>query len=111
MERYTSLEQALQDPSLVIITDNISSQIELDKIYLRYKVLPKRQKRFSSYYSNEFLGHNVPVMYYLMKEKLISDKDIFKDLDLPIYTTGKTASIRVKQTYASFSGIPGAENP
>ena len=83
MEKYTSLEQALQDPSLVIITDNISSQIELDKIYLRYKVLPKRQKRFSSYYSNEFLGHNVPVMYYLMKEKLISDKDIFKDLDLP----------------------------
>ena len=83
MERYTSLEQALQDPSLVIITDNISSQIELDKIYLRYKVLPKRQKRFSNYYSDEFLGHNVPVMYYLLKEKLISDKDIFKDLDLP----------------------------
>ena len=83
MEKYTALEQALQDSSLVIITDNTCSLIELDKIYLRYKVLPKRQKRFSNYYSDEFLGHNVPVMYYLLKEKLISDKDIFKDLDLP----------------------------
>ena len=29
MEKYTSLEQAVQDPSLVIITDNITTQTEI----------------------------------------------------------------------------------
>ncbi|MBQ4514076.1 MAG: hypothetical protein II969_13865, partial [Anaerolineaceae bacterium] len=63
MEKYTDLEQAINDSSLAIISDHITSQKELNKVYLRYKALPRRQKRFSNYYSIEFLGHSVPEMY------------------------------------------------
>ena len=83
MEKYTSLEQAVQDPSLVIITDNITTQTELNKVYVKYKVLPKKQKRFSNYYSNKFLGHSVPEMYGLIQDKLIADSGIFEELQLP----------------------------
>ena len=70
MAKYTDLEQAIHDPSLAIITDSITTQKELNRVYARYEVLPKRQKRHSNYYSNEFLGHRVTEMYVLMKEKL-----------------------------------------
>ena len=83
MEKYTDLEQAVQDASLAIITDDISTLKELNKAYVRYKVLPKRQKRFSNYYSNEFLGHNVPDMYGLIKDRLLADFDIFEEWQLP----------------------------
>ena len=83
MERYTDLEQAIQDPSLAIITDRISTQNELNQIYVKYKVLPKKQKRFCNYYSNEFLGHTVPEMYVLVRDKLIADSDIFGEWQLP----------------------------
>ena len=56
MEPYTELEQALCDASLAIITDQIATQKELIKAYLRYRALPKRQRRFSNYYSNVFFG-------------------------------------------------------
>jgi hypothetical protein len=83
IEKYTNLEQAIQDPSLVIITENITTQNELNKVYVKYKVLPKKQKRYSNYYSNEFLGHNVPEMYVLIKDKLNPGNDIFEGLQLP----------------------------
>ena len=83
MEKYTDLEQALQDPSLAIVTDSITTQRELNRVFVRYRALPKKQKRFSNYYSNEFLGHNVPEMYVLVKDKLKDDNDIFEDLQLP----------------------------
>ncbi len=83
MEKYTELEQALRDPSLVIITDNIASQTELNQIYVKYKTLPKKQRRFSNYYSNEFLGHTVPEMYVLVRNKLIAETNIFEDMQLP----------------------------
>ena len=70
MTQYTDLEQAIHDPSLAIITDRITTQKELNRIYTKYEVLPKKQKRYSNYYSNEFLGHRVTEMYVLMKEKL-----------------------------------------
>ena len=76
MEKYTDLEQALQDPSLVIITDKISSLTELNRAFVKYKVLLKKQKRFSNYYSNEFLGHSVPEMYVLVREKLNSGSSL-----------------------------------
>ena len=82
MERYTTLEQALQDPALAIITEDIGTQSELNKVFLKYKVLPKMQKRFSNYYSNEFLGSNVPEMYDRIKEKLNAGSDRFEDLQL-----------------------------
>ena len=83
MDKYATLEQVLRDPSLVVITDDISTQIELNKVYLRYKVLSRIQKRFSNYYSNEFLGHNVPEMYALKSEQLKADYDLFGDWELP----------------------------
>lgn len=86
MEKYTDLEQAIQDPSLAIITDDINNQIALNKIFVRYRVLPKKQKRFSNYYSNEFLGHTVPEMYAIVKNKLKADDDFFDELPLPSET-------------------------
>ena len=83
MEKYTELEQALRDPSLVIITDRITTQTELNQIYVNYKTLPRKQKRFSNYYSNEFLGHSVPEMYVLVRNKLFADANIFEDAQLP----------------------------
>ena len=83
MEKYTNLEQALQDTALVIITENITTQNELNRVYVKFKALPKIQKRFSNYYSNEFLGHNVPEMYVLVKDKLDTGNDFFEGLQLP----------------------------
>ena len=83
MEKYTNLEQAIHDPSLAIITEDITTQKELDRVFARYNTLPKKQKRFSNYYSNEFLGHIVPEMYFIMKDKLRAGSDIFYDLELP----------------------------
>ena len=83
MEKYTELEQALRDPSIVIITDDIRSLDELNRVYVKYKVLSKIQKRFSNYYSNEFLGHNVPEEYALVKDNLRADNDFFEELELP----------------------------
>ena len=83
MEKYTALELAVRDPSLAIITESIAAQSELNRIYVRYKVLPKRQKRFSDYYSNLFLGRSVPEMYALMKEKLNAGSEPFAGLELP----------------------------
>jgi energy-coupling factor transporter ATP-binding protein EcfA2 len=83
MEKYTALEQVLGDPSLAVITDAVATQKELNRVYLRYKVLPKKQRRFSDYYSNEFLGHSVPEMYALLKEQLKPERELFADLELP----------------------------
>ncbi|MBQ9872054.1 MAG: hypothetical protein IJM27_08970 [Eubacterium sp.] len=83
MELYTDLEQAAQDPSLVIITENISTEKELYRTFAKYRVLPKKQKRFSDYYSNEFLGHTVPEMFVLLKEKLKNDSYTFDENQLP----------------------------
>ena len=83
MEKYTDLEQALHDPSLVIITEDISTLMELNRVYVKYQALPKKQKRFSNYYSNEFLGHSVPDMYYIVKDTLNADNAVSADLQLP----------------------------
>ena len=83
MVKYTDLEQASHDPSLAIITDSITTQRELNKIFARYKVLPKRQKRYSDYYSNEFLGRRVTQMYVLMWEKLRISGDCSEEFLLP----------------------------
>ena len=82
MEKYTNLEQAVSDQSLAIVTDRITTQKELNRVYFRYKALPRKQKRFSNYYSNEFLGHNVPEMYVLLKDELKPDNDFLEDWQL-----------------------------
>ena len=82
-EKYTNLEQAACDAALAIITDRITTLKELNRVYLKYKALPRKQKRFSNYYSVEFLGHNVPEMYALLKEKLKPDIELFEDWELP----------------------------
>ena len=83
MEKYTDLEQAMLDPSLVIITDSISTQEELNRVYVRFKMLPRKQKRFSNYYSVEFLGHNVPEMYVLVKDELKAGNDSLEERQFP----------------------------
>ena len=83
MGKYTDLEQAIQDSSLAIITEDITSMKELNRVYIKYNTLPKKQKRFSNYYSNDFLGHNVPEMYSRVKDKLKDDSDNSFDLEIP----------------------------
>ena len=83
MGKYADLEQALRDPSLAIISDQITTLSELNRVYLKYRALLSIQKRFSNYYSNEFLGHSVPEMYVLVKDKLKPENDGFEDRQLP----------------------------
>ena len=78
MNQYATLEEALQDPSLVILTDRFATMADLKKAYIKFNVLPKRQKRFSNYYSVRFLDYNVPDMYDILKDELMSDNDILK---------------------------------
>ena len=83
MEIYTNLEQAAKDPSLAIITEESTTLFALNKTFIRYKRLPKKQKRYSDYYSTAFLGHDVEEMYVLLKDKMAADLDPFKDVQLP----------------------------
>ena len=83
MEKYTDLEQAIRDTSLAIITDTITTQKELNSVYVRYRVLPKKQKRFSNYYSNKYFGHNVPEMYVLIKDRLKGENGSYEGRQLP----------------------------
>ena len=82
MNIYTKLDEALQDSSLVIITNDIKTQKELNKIFIKYKMLSNRYKRFSNYYSNKFLGHSVSEMYVLMKDSLRGENDFLKGRQL-----------------------------
>ena len=83
MEKYISLEQAVNDPSLAIITDQAATWRELNRVYFSYRALPRPQRRFSDYYSNLFLGHTVPEMYLLLKEERKPERNIPEDLQLP----------------------------
>ena len=83
MEKYTSLEHAVNDPSLAIISNQTNTWKELNRVYFKYKTLPRQQRRFSDYYSNLFLGHTVPEMYLLLKEERKPERNIPEDLQLP----------------------------
>ena len=80
MEKYTDLDQVLNDQSLIIITDNVSTLKELNRAFLRYKVMPRKLKRISNYYSNRFLGYGVSEMYLLMKDKLSGENEFLEKL-------------------------------
>ena len=84
MEVYTDLEQAAKDPSLAIITEEITTPLALNKAFFRYRTLPKKQKRYSNYYSTRFLGHDVEEMYVLLKDKMAAERDPFKDVQTPV---------------------------
>ena len=83
MEKYVDLEHALRDPSLAIISDQITTPKELVRVYLKFRVLSPKQKRYSNYYSYKFLGHSVPEMYALTKDKLNAENDSFEEWQLP----------------------------
>ena len=83
MDKYSTLEQAVADPSIVIISDTVSTQKELNKNYIKYKTLTKRMRRFSDYYSNKFFGYDVSEMYAVMKEKLMNEYYDFESSQIP----------------------------
>ena len=83
MEKYCDVEQAVNDSSMAIITESITTLGELNRVYVRYIALPRKQKRLSNYYSNKFLGHRVPEMYDLLKDRLKPDLDFPEDWQLP----------------------------
>ncbi len=80
MEKYTDLKQAREDQSLVFITDEVNTLRELNRIYGKFRILPRKQQRLSDYYSNQFLDHSVKEMYELVKERLLSESELFNDL-------------------------------
>ena len=77
------MEQASRDPSLAIITDRITTPEELSKLYAKYRILPKKQKRYSNYYSNEFQGRRVSEMYVLMKDKFKPGGELSEAWQMP----------------------------
>ena len=81
--KHTDLEQASRDPSLAIITDRITTPEELSKLYAKYRILPKKQKRYSNYYSNEFQGRRVSEMYVLMKDKFKPGGELSEAWQMP----------------------------
>ena len=83
MNKYTELDQAILDSSLAIITNDINTLKELNSVYIKYKTLPKRYKRFSDYYSNQFLGHNVSEMYILIKNSIMGETVFLNNNQLP----------------------------
>ena len=83
MEKYSALEQAVNDPSLAVISNQTKTLKELNRVYFKYKTLPRQQRRFSDYYSNLFLGHTVPEMYLLLKEELKPVRDNPEEWQLP----------------------------
>ena len=81
--KYTDLEQAIRDPSLAIITDRITTPEELNRLYAKYRILPKKQKRYSNYYSIEFQGRRVSEMYVLMKDKFKPGGELSEEWQMP----------------------------
>ena len=79
MNQHETLDEALRDPSLVILTDRFTTIMDLTKAYSKYLALPGRQKRFSNYYSVKFLEYNVPDMYDILKDEMMSDRDLLPD--------------------------------
>ena len=69
------------DPTIAIIPDNVSTDEELNKLYNKFSLLPKKFKRFSNYYSTQLLGYNVPNMYAIMREKIIDNDYIFEGVE------------------------------
>ena len=76
MAKYTNLEQAIHDPSLAIITDSITTQKELNRVYARYEVLPKRQKR----YSNKEIEAVIGELNSIDKCFVNNDEDAIKEI-------------------------------
>ena len=83
MEKYTDLEHAINDSSLAIITEDINSLRKLNKVFLKYKSLPRKQRRISNYYSTIFLGHSVVEMNVMLKERLKAERYASGDLHMP----------------------------
>lgn len=79
------IDELNQDPTIAIINWNVKTEEDLNKIYNKYSLLPRKFKRFSNYYSTQLLGYNVPNMYALMVDKLIDNDYIFgKDTEVEL---------------------------
>lgn len=75
--RNIKIDELNQDPTIAIIDYRITSEEELNRIYTKYSLLPRKFKRFSNYYSTQLLGYNVPNMYSIMVDRLVDNDYIF----------------------------------
>ena len=75
--RDIKIDELNQDPTIAIIDYRITSEEELNRIYTKYSLLPRKFKRFSNYYSTQLLGYNVPNMYSIMVDRLVDNDYIF----------------------------------
>lgn len=78
--KYKRIDQLNQDPTIAIISDKITSDEELNYMYQKYSLLPKKFKRISNQYSMNLFGYNVPNMYAIMRDKLIDNDYIFGNI-------------------------------
>ncbi len=62
-------------PDIALITDDIRTKEELSKAFLKYLMLPRRNKRHSDYYSVQIYGYNVPTMYVMTKDYLTEEAE------------------------------------
>ena len=76
------VSQLNQDPTVAIISNNVSSDEELLRLYNKYSMLPKMFKRISNQYSIQLFGYNVPNMFAIMRDKLIDNNDIFEESNI-----------------------------
>lgn len=61
-----TLEELLKRPDIALISDEISSGEELAEQLMKYLKLPRRDRRYSDYYSLKFFGSNVADMFTTM---------------------------------------------
>ena len=61
-----TLEELLKRPDIALISDEISSGEELAEQLMKYLKLPRRDRRYSDYYSMKFFGSNVADMFTTM---------------------------------------------
>ena len=71
-----TLEELLKRSDIALISDEISSGEELARQFMKYLMLPRKDRRFSDYYSLKFFGSNVTDMFATMSYRFKPESPI-----------------------------------
>ena len=76
-EKYNERDAQVlsKSPDIALITDDIKTKEELHKAFVKYIKLPKKNKRYSDYYSVQIYGYNVPTMYVMTRDYLMEESE------------------------------------
>ena len=98
-----------QDPTISIISNNIHSEEELIYLNKKYSLLPKKFKALSNQYSIRLFGYNVPNMFSMMRDKLITNDYIFGKED-KVMESHEEMRNRIKAMTESTDNIEESED-